>query len=419
MHLAVECSKAKAIEFLIEKGANPHIEDFYQEDVCEKIQKKHNLTLSDNTMMAFLQCRPDKRIKLDMAKVQEEHKEEENKFGNDDESSNDGNEADEQNDKESLMAFEKQSSSSESETSENTEMMMTGSSFWVSDMGAITPSLNKYISEDTYNSEKFMQNLREDEQNDNSETKNDNKPTIVTREEKRANYAAKMIGNSVGGEKFFSVVVEASEKSIEGQGGSGQNFGTKDPDTLLSPAKNPDPLVSQPSFQSQVSNNFKINVLQEDEANDYSAKKSRNSALKASVEKKKQEAQDDEQDNDPAEKPSNENVNLNGFDNTADTAPNETAEGEQDKTIKKKKKKKKVKKQAVEDNQQPEEQTAELEEPAVEPEQPNEEPEEAPVVENTPVEEKQEIKLRGLEISNNPINLDKLLLENQFEAPLK
>lgn len=116
--------------------------------------------VSDEAMMVFLQCRPDKRVKINLAEVLDEHKEED-KMNIDDETSSDDKE-EEQDDKESMMAFEKQTSSSDSETSENSEMI-SESSFWISDMGPNTPSLNKNKTDDTYDSGKFIQKLNESE----------------------------------------------------------------------------------------------------------------------------------------------------------------------------------------------------------------------------------------------------------------
>lgn len=156
LHLAIECKKPKAIKFLVEKGANPHIEDFYHEDACDKA-KKLPFDLEDNIMFVFLQCRPDKRIKTEITKVEEDHKEEEKKQREEEEgSSDDEHEPEDDHDQESMLAFDKQSVSSESETEGNSSMMMSGSSFWVSDMGSVSPSLFSGAKDTEYNSDKFL-----------------------------------------------------------------------------------------------------------------------------------------------------------------------------------------------------------------------------------------------------------------------
>jgi ankyrin repeat protein len=120
LHLALECRKVQTVEFLLKNNANPHIENFYGEDICEKVQR-HNIILSDEAMFPLIQCRPDRRIKLDADKIMEEHKGEEIKKANDEESSDDGEAKDEMGDQESI-AYENQTSSSDTET-ENSEMM--------------------------------------------------------------------------------------------------------------------------------------------------------------------------------------------------------------------------------------------------------------------------------------------------------
>lgn len=37
LHLCVEFKKVKSIKFLLDRGANPHVEDLNGEDVCDKV----------------------------------------------------------------------------------------------------------------------------------------------------------------------------------------------------------------------------------------------------------------------------------------------------------------------------------------------------------------------------------------------
>lgn len=52
LHLCVENSILEAVNYLLKKGANPHIADFANEDACDKA-KKNGLSLK---VLAFNNC---------------------------------------------------------------------------------------------------------------------------------------------------------------------------------------------------------------------------------------------------------------------------------------------------------------------------------------------------------------------------
>ena len=121
-----------------------------------------NLDLDNDTMFAFLQDRPDKRIKTDFKKIQKEHEKLANEVENhSEEGSSDENEDHDAEDRESIMAFERQSSSSSSDGGTTDIMGASGSSFWKSDMGNVSSS--KLKNKDTFDSAKFIAKLDEDE----------------------------------------------------------------------------------------------------------------------------------------------------------------------------------------------------------------------------------------------------------------
>lgn len=402
LHLALECRKLSTVEFLLQNNANPHIENFYGEDICEKVQK-HNIILSDEAMFPLIQCRPDRRVKLDPLKIMEEHKEEENKMAGDEESSDDGKDKEEMGDQES-MAYQNQTSSSESET-ENSEMMMTGSSFWVSEIAGASPSAKKSkFAEEIESSDKFIAKLEEQDQEEI--------PKIVIK------------SNNLSFKSMFLTMLN-KKKGIEEPAKPAEPI--KQNSNLLSPDKD-DYINTNISFTSQVSNPFHIKIIEQNENSELISKKSRNSSLKASSKKNLQNKDEDkDQDQDLAK--------AELMNNTADTGA-DSAERKGSEEEKKPKKKKKKKKKAAQNNEdeipkvivadetvipdetvKPDETEQEKQEEVVEtnPEPVQEiKPEEVKV--NVPVED---IKLHGLKSIDMPVNLDKYLLSDQTNSVLK
>jgi len=265
LHLVVECRKIEAIEFLLERGADPHIENFYGEDICEKIQK-YNLKLKDLAMVPILQWRPDRRVKIDPDKIKESKKEEEE--DHDEEGSDSSVEDDDLFDQES-MAYENQTSSSETET-ENSEMLMTGSSFWVSEIGNSSPSARKSMMDEVENSENFIQRLREEERSEKKiENMVPNSPSFKS-ERKKEKYdkqekltiKTKPTDYSIKIKLFGSPVIK---NQIHSRTKSGLN---KD---LLVPQKS-DSVESKTSLTSMVSNPFRINIIEQNDESDFLSK---------------------------------------------------------------------------------------------------------------------------------------------------
>ena len=381
LHLAIECRKIKAVEFCLEKGANPHIEDFYGEDVCQKFQK-YNISLSDDAIIPLLQCRPDRRIKIDPAKVEEDHKEEENKDVDDD-SSDDSAKVDELGDQES-MAYENQTSSSESHTESNSEMMMTGSSFFVSDMGPPSPSRKSKFYDDVENSEKFIQKLREADESSEGNKVN------IRRPEKKS--TVKLLNNDSSKDVQPKINIEKTKEAE-----SSNPVSEKDASMLMSPDRI-NLRESQISLQSQVSNPFKIQIIEQTENDDIINQKSRNSSLQASVEKKKEE----------------ETAGNNATQAQSANPDEAKAEDTTPKPKKKKKKKKKAKNHGEGDDQtehnvtdigKPDGAGPKSEDP-----KPSEEAKEPQEV--TP---REKVELQGIHVEK-PLNLDKLLLSNQTDG---
>lgn len=353
-------------------------------------------------MFPLIQCRPDRRVKLDPTKIIEEHKEEENKMAGDEESSDDGKDKDEMGDQES-MAYENQTSSSESET-ENSEMMMTGSSFWVSEITGASPLAKKNkLAEDIESSEKFIAKLEELDQEEI--------PKIVI---KNNNLSFKSMFSAILIKK--KVIEEAKKSSEPVQKNS----------NLLSPEKD-DYINTNVSFTSQVSNPFHIKIIEQNENSELISKKSRNSSLKASLEKDPQN-KDDGKNEDSAK--------IEVMNNTADTGA-DSGERKGSEEEKKPKKKKKKKKKAAQNNEEdvpkvvvagetatPDKDQEKQEESQEKKPEIIEEKKPEPVQEIEPEEVKikvpvEDIKLHGLNSLDKPVNLDKYLLSDQTNSVLK
>ena len=226
-------------------------------------------------MVPILQCRPDRRTKIDPDKIREEHKEEEDFV--DEEGSDSGIENDENEDQESI-AYQNQSSSSDTET-ENSDMMMTGSSFWVSELGNNTPSGRKSRIDEAESSEKFIQRLKEEEKREAKISK----VNKVVKNKKTTN-----ISNYKVNVKHSEPVKEEKKKEDLKEQES------KDSKGLLSPDKS-EIVESKSSMSSAVSNNFKINIIEQNEESDFLKNiiNSRNSNLESTPVKDQQEKQEE------------------------------------------------------------------------------------------------------------------------------
>ncbi|CAI2377828.1 unnamed protein product [Moneuplotes crassus] len=388
LHLAVECRKIKAIEFLLDKGANPHIENFYGEDICEKIQK-YNLVLKDRVMIPILQCCPDKRIKIDPEKIREEVQD------NNEEGSDSGVEEDEPQDQESIIYDNPSSSSSSSSDTENSELMMTGSSFWVSEIGNASPSSKSRII-DNESSQKFIQRLIE--QDNPNKIDIINKPSTLQKPALHSKSLFKMKTSKV-----------AEEQAKPDPPQEGKDLMT------LAPTNEID---HRTSMNSMVSNNFKINIIEQNEESEF---------LKAITVQKQTESNPaipntknpdqakpkieeiKEQPENPPDQTKTDQPKPGSQEETKNQ-PEEDAEQPAKKKKKKKKKKKSIKKKDIEGangddeplnqdlHQEEKEQKFETEIPV-------------------PVD-KEHVQLAGIQSVGKAVNLDKFLLSDQSNSVL-
>jgi hypothetical protein len=195
-------------------------------------------------------------------------------------------------------------------------MMMTGSSFWVSDMGPLSPSPSKIyeMKFNSYESNKALGSINdsnksipdkmnskqdklilEERSKNEKKTKADEKPNSKEKEKsiekeksnikeapaieeespelgknkKKRSHFQKKEPNSKASEQFYQVIVDATESSKNSNGGSGDNFGKEKDQSLLAPGNNKDDLTSQVSLYSQVSNPFNIKIIEDNETENY------------------------------------------------------------------------------------------------------------------------------------------------------
>ena len=197
--IANETEKVNSMQFLIMHGAHPRM-DIFQKDSNAKTQNKNSKGNDENQQ-------------------------------NIEEGSSDDNDENEDNDLESLIEFEKQSTSS-SESEVTTDMMgVSGRSFWASEIGSLSPT-SKFKSKETFDSQKFIQKLQEESvKNEPNEEESKNKPNnedikienndnVVNKSQSISNpHSLKnkimnMIKtNNSEGTSFYNVVRDASEAS--------------------------------------------------------------------------------------------------------------------------------------------------------------------------------------------------------------
>lgn len=223
-------------------------------------------------------------------------------------------------------------------------------------------------------------------------------------------------------------------------GGSGDNYGIGEKKDLLSPDKNTNLITSQVSLQSQVSNPFHIQIIEDNDSNEFISKKSRNSSLQPPKDNKndnlgdgatKEEKNEVEEKQEDAGKEQQTKI-PQGMDNTADTneANQDAAEnqGTEDNVPKKKKKKKKKTKKSAQPETQNEDDPAAQIAPAENPEvdttnakdEEIEKKEEEQKQPEPKPKDKDPISLDGIaNIETAPLNLDKLLLSDQTNSILK
>ena len=392
----------------------------------------------------------------------EDHKEEDNKTSDGDTSS-ENLDADETHDQESLMAFEKQTTSSDSETSDNSEMMMTGSSFWVSDVSMLpSPTFKPQNKSDKDVPNKVgFSNISSEKSIALIDKKGSDKPS-KQKVKKKSSFKDK---DKIVSEKLdkkieeqeYNVIVETTESNMskEVNGGSGH-----DP-SLLVPNKDM-PIDSQISLYSQVSNPFNINIIEDNASNEFFKNKSKLSNPK-DAEKDENAVEVSQKQPDSvighvaeqstvklAEKineKASENKHSSSQDKTLDTLNEGALEGAVEdglaKPVKKKKKKKKAKKveevkvdttsdvPALEDDVKPKTKAdidlpekqlpptiAKTSDPPLEPTVVPK-PKSEVIVEAPKAEPKEDIKLHGFNPVPKPVDLDKLLLSNQTNSILK
>lgn len=361
--------------------------------------------LKDRAMIPILQCKPDRRVKIDPEKFKEELKEE--KRDVDEEGSDSGVEDDEQEDQES-MAYENQSSSSSSTETENSELMMTGSSFWVSEIGNQTPSASKSKVGDNESSEKFIQRLREEE--------GTNKIDIIKKPTNKVGFKLdfKKLTNMLLKQK---TALKKTEELKKKENGISINL-NKD---LLAPGKN-DLIETKSSMNSVVSNKYKISIIEQNEESEFLKKITNHSKPDSSSPK------DEEKLNGSfSEEAAKVKISIaEPIEDTLQSEQEPTERTEELKTegeeqVKKPKRKRKKKKKSTRKNQleQVNPEAKEITIPdriEVEGEKENEEKAEVEV----PVpEDKEPIKLSGLQSVDKPVNLDKFLLSDQTNSILR